>query len=55
VSPETVALYAAVIAAVGSELLSLTPAIRANGWIQLVLIALRAIGDSRRGDRSGRR
>lgn len=52
--PETVALYAAVIAAVGSELLSLTPAIRANGWVQLVLIALRAIGDSRRGDRSRR-
>lgn len=55
--PETVALYAAVAAvaaAVGSELLSLTPSIRANGWVQLVLIALRAIGDSRRGDRSRR-
>jgi len=54
-SPETVALYAAVAAAVGSELLSLTPSIKANGWVQLVLIALRAIGDSRRGDRSRRR
>ena len=51
---ETVALYAAVAAAVGSELLSLTPSIHANGWVQLVLIGLRAIGDSRRNDRARR-
>lgn len=54
-NPETLALYAAVFAAVGSELLSLTPSIRANGWVQLLLIALRAIGDSRRDGRAPRR
>lgn len=53
--PETAALYIAVFVGVTSELLSLTPSIRANGWVQLILIALRAIGDSRRGDRSPRR
>jgi hypothetical protein len=53
--PETVTLYIAVFVGVTSELLSLTPSIRANGWIQLLLIGLRAIGDSRRSDRARRR
>lgn len=52
--PETAALYIAVFVGVTSELLSLSPRIRANGWVQLVLIGLRAIGDSRWNDRSRR-
>lgn len=42
VSPDQVAVAAGSLL-IGSELLSLTPRIRANGWVQLILAALRGI------------
>jgi hypothetical protein len=41
--------YAAVAAAVGSELLALNPRWRANSWIQLVVGVLMAIGSQGQG------
>jgi hypothetical protein len=37
----------------GSEVLSLVPGVRANGWVQLVLAILQGIADSQQ--KSGRR
>jgi hypothetical protein len=45
---ETLALYAAIGVAVGSELLALVPGLKANSWTQLVLQILRAIATSGR-------
>lgn len=40
----------------GSELLSLTPGIKANGWVQLLLGALRGIAEvNQQNKRRGRR
>lgn len=44
-SPEQIAALAVALLA-GSELLSFLPTIRANGWVQLVLGALRGIAAS---------
>lgn len=53
-NPETTLLWVFVLATAGSEILALLP-IKPNSWLGLVLVILRAIGDSRRGDRSVRR
>lgn len=41
-SPEVVAAFAVALLA-GSELLSYMPKVRANGWVQLVIGALRGM------------
>lgn len=56
-SAEDVAAVSAALLA-GSEILSLMPGVRANGWVQLVLGALRGIaeaGEQNKRQRRGRR
>ena len=48
---KTVAEVAAVALA-GSELLSLSPAVKSNGWVQLLIQALRLIAQSKKQKRS---
>ena len=45
-SPSDVSTFAIILLA-GSEFLSLAPGIKANGWIQLILGALRGIAASK--------
>lgn len=45
-SPSDVTTFAITLLA-GSEILSLAPGIKANGWIQLLLSALRGIATSK--------
>jgi hypothetical protein len=45
-SPSDVSTFAIILLA-GSEFLSLAPGIKANGWIQLLLSALRGIATSK--------
>lgn len=45
-TPEHVALYAAIAVAVGSELIALLPGLKANSWTQLLLRVLTAIAHS---------
>jgi hypothetical protein len=42
ITPEGVSIVAAILLA-GSETLSLLPIVKSNGWIQLILAALRGI------------
>jgi hypothetical protein len=51
-SPEQITALAVALLA-GSEVLSLMPGVRANGWVQLVLGILEGIADSQQ--KSGRR
>ena len=56
-SAEDVAAVSAALLA-GSEILSLMPGVRANGWVQLVLGALKGIteaGEQNKRQRRGRR
>lgn len=46
-TPESVTTIVASLLA-GSEILSLMPGIRANGWVQLILSAMRGIASRRR-------
>lgn len=46
-TPESVTAVVAALLA-GSEILSLVPGIRANGWIQLILAAMRGITSRKR-------
>ena len=46
-TPESVTAAVAALLA-GSEILSLVPGIRANGWIQLILAAMRGIASRKR-------
>ena len=46
-TPESVTVLVASLLA-GSEILSLVPGIRANGWIQLILAAMRGIASRKR-------
>jgi len=45
-TPESITAIAVALLA-GSEILSLVPGIRANGWVQLVLAVLRGIAAKR--------
>jgi hypothetical protein len=51
-SPEQITAIAVALLA-GSEVLSLLPSVRANGWVQLVLAILQGIADSQQ--KTGRR
>jgi hypothetical protein len=51
-SPEQITALAVALLA-GSEVLSLMPGVRANGWVQLVLGILQGIADAQ--PKSGRR
>lgn len=42
-TPEQIALYAALALAIGSEVLALFPNIRANSWTQLVVMVLTSL------------
>jgi hypothetical protein len=46
-TPESVTTIVASLLA-GSEILSLVPGVRANGWVQLILSAMRGIASRRR-------
>ena len=46
-TPETITGIAVTLLA-GSEILSLMPGIRANGWVQLILGILRGIASTKR-------
>jgi hypothetical protein len=46
-TPEDITALAVALLA-GSELLSLMPGIKANGWVQLILGALRGIASTKR-------
>lgn len=46
-TPEAITTVVASLLA-GSEVLSLMPGIRANGWVQLILSAMRGIASHRR-------
>lgn len=46
-TPESVTTVVASLLA-GSEILSLVPGVRANGWVQLILSAMRGIAARRR-------
>ena len=46
-TPEQIAAIAIALLA-GSELLTYMPNIRANGWVQLVLAALKGIADAQK-------
>jgi hypothetical protein len=46
-TPESVTTIVASLLA-GSEILSLMPGVRANGWVQLILSAMRGIASRRR-------
>lgn len=52
---QDIVTYAAIGAAVGSELLALNPRLRANSWAQLLVAALAAIGSQGQKGRRGRR
>jgi hypothetical protein len=43
ITPEGVSTVAIIILLAGSETLSLLPIVKSNGWIQLILAALRGI------------
>lgn len=43
------------VALAGSELLSLSPALKANGWLQLGIQALRLVADSRKSNKGRRK
>lgn len=45
-TPEQVALYAAIAVAVGSEVLAWVPGLRANSWTQLILTARAAFAEN---------
>jgi len=42
-TPEQIALYAAIALALGSELMALVPGLKSNSWTQLILAALAGI------------
>lgn len=46
VSPDDVAGIAIALLA-GSEILSMMPGVKANGWVQLLLVVLRAIATTK--------
>lgn len=45
-TPDKVALYAAIGVAIGSELLAANPRIKANSWSQLVMAILRGLASN---------
>lgn len=47
-TPEQIALYAALALAIGSEILALFPNIKANSWTQLVVMVLTSLAAGRR-------
>jgi hypothetical protein len=53
-TPEELAALAIALLA-GSELLSYIPGIKANGWVQLVLAALRGIAAAAQAEQASKR
>ncbi|MFZ9848949.1 MAG: hypothetical protein ACO3FA_00875 [Vulcanococcus sp.] len=46
-TPEQIAIYAALALAIGSEILALFPNIKANSWTQLLIMVLTSLAAGR--------
>lgn len=53
-TPEELAGLAIALLA-GSELLSYIPGVKANGWVQLILAALRGIADAAQAEQNNKK